>query len=137
MRLSGARIVLESLRREGVDVIFGLPGGAILPLYDALHGFHELKHILVRHEASAAFAADAYARVSGKTGVVLVTSGPAVTNLVTGLQSAYMDSIPIVALTGQVPTHLLGRDAFQEADNVGLTRSCTKHNFIVKDPYEL
>jgi acetolactate synthase I/II/III large subunit len=137
MKLSGARILLESLRLEGVDVIFGLPGGAILPIYDVLHDFQGLRHILVRHEASAAHAADGYARVSGKPGVALVTSGPAVTNLVTGLQSAHMDSIPIVAFTGQVPTKLIGRDAFQEADNIGLTRPCTKHNFLVRDPADL
>jgi acetolactate synthase-1/2/3 large subunit len=111
--------------------VFGLPGGAILPIYDELHAFEGLRHILVRQEAAAGHAADAYARVSGKVGVVFATSGPAVTNLVTALQNAYMDSIPIVAFTGQVSTHLLGSDAFQEADNLGLTRSCTKHNFLV------
>lgn len=137
MKLSGARILFESLKLEGVEVIFGLPGGAILPIYDVLHDFEGLTHILVRHEASAAHAADGYARVSGKPGVVLVTSGPAVTNLVTGLQSAHMDSIPLVAFTGQVPTTLIGRDAFQEADNIGLTRPCTKHNFLVRDPADL
>src|SRR5262249_35019846 len=109
----------------------------VLPVYDALHDCPAPRHVLVRQEAGAAHAADGYARVSGKTGVVLTTSGPAVTNLVTGLQSAYMDSIPIVAFTGQVSTHLIGRDAFQEADNVGLTRSCTKHNFLVRDTREL
>jgi acetolactate synthase-1/2/3 large subunit len=134
MRLSGARILLESLRREGVDVVFGLPGGAVLPVYDALYDFPgPLRHVLCRHEAAAGHAAEGYARATGKVGVCLVTSGPAATNLVTALQDAYMDSIPIVGLTGQVPTHLIGNDAFQEADNVGITRPCTKHNFLVKD----
>jgi acetolactate synthase-1/2/3 large subunit len=134
MKMSGARIVLESLKREGVDVVFGLPGGAILPIYDALYDFPgPLRHVLVRQEAAAGHAAEGYARVSGRVGVCMVTSGPAATNLVTALQDAYMDSMPIVAFTGQVPTHLIGNDAFQEADNVGITRSCTKHNFLVKD----
>ena len=133
MKMSGARIVLESLKREGVDVVFGLPGGAVLPLYDALYDFPGLRHVLVRQEAAAGHAAEGYARVTGKVGVCLVTSGPAATNLVTALQDAYMDSMPIVALTGQVPTHLIGNDAFQEADNVGITRPCTKHNYLVKD----
>jgi acetolactate synthase-1/2/3 large subunit len=134
MKMSGARIVLESLKREGVDVVFGLPGGAILPIYDALYDFPgPLRHVLVRQEAAAGHAAEGYARVSGRVGVCIVTSGPAATNLVTALQDAYMDSMPIVAFTGQVPTHLIGNDAFQEADNVGITRSCTKHNFLVKD----
>ena len=134
MKMSGARIVLESLKREGVDVVFGLPGGAVLPLYDALYDFPgPLRHVLVRQEAAAGHAAEGYARVTGKVGVCLVTSGPAATNLVTALQDAYMDSMPIVVLTGQVPTHLIGNDAFQEADNVGITRPCTKHNYLVKD----
>ena len=134
MKMSGARIVLESLKREGTDVIFGLPGGAVLPLYDALYDFPgPLRHVLVRQEAAAGHAAEGYARVTGKVGVCMVTSGPAATNLVTALQDAYMDSMPIVALTGQVPTHLIGNDAFQEADNVGITRPCTKHNYLVKD----
>ena len=134
MKMSGARIVLEALKREGVDVVFGLPGGAVLPIYDALYDFPgPLRHVLVRQEAAAGHAAEGYARVSGRVGVCLVTSGPAATNLVTALQDAYMDSIPIVAFTGQVPTHLIGNDAFQEADNVGITRPCTKHNFLVKD----
>ncbi len=137
MKLSGARIFLECLKREGVDVVFGLPGGAVLPVYDALYDFRGLTHILMRQEAAAGHAAEGYARVSGKVGVALVTSGPAATNLVTALQDAYMDSIPIVAFTGQVPTHLIGNDAFQEADNVGITRSCTKHNFLVKDTRDL
>src|SRR5216110_2710021 len=137
VKLPGARIVLESLKREGVDIVFGLPGGAVLPIYDALYDFEGLRHILVRQEAAAGHAAEGYARTSGRVGVCLVTSGPAATNLVTALQDAMMDSIPIVAFTGQVPTHLIGNDAFQEADNVGITRSCTKHNFLVKDGKDL
>jgi len=135
--MSGARMVLECLKREGVDTIFGLPGGAVLPIYDALYDFEGLRHILVRQEAAAGHAAEGYARTTGKVGVCLVTSGPAATNLVTALQDALMDSIPIVAFTGQVPTHLIGNDAFQEADNVGITRPCTKHNFLVKDGRDL
>src|SRR5215472_8978194 len=135
--MPGARIVLECLKREGVDVVFGLPGGAVLPIYDALYDFEGLRHILVRQEAAAGHAAEGYARTTGKVGVCLVTSGPAATNLVTALQDAMMDSIPIVAFTGQVPTHLIGNDAFQEADNVGITRPCTKHNFLVKDGNDL
>ena len=137
MKMPGARIVLECLKREGVDVVFGLPGGAVLPIYDALYDFEGLEHILVRQEAAAGHAAEGYARATGKVGVCLVTSGPAATNLVTALQDALMDSIPIVAFTGQVPTHLIGNDAFQEADNVGITRPCTKHNFLVKDGKDL
>src|SRR6266480_4069413 len=137
LKLPGARIVLECLKREGVDTVFGLPGGAVLPIYDALYDFEGLRHVLVRQEAAAGHAAEGYARTTGKVGVCLVTSGPAATNLVTALQDAYMDSIPIVAFTGQVPTHLIGNDAFQEADNVGITRSCTKHNFLVKDGKDL
>ena len=137
MRLPGARVVLECLKREGVDIIFGLPGGAVLPIYDALYDFEGLRHILVRQEAAAGHAAEGYARATGKVGVCLVTSGPACTNLVTALQDAMLDSIPIVAFTGQVPTHLIGNDAFQEADNVGITRSATKHNFLVKDGKDL
>ena len=137
MKLPGARVVLECMKREGVDIIFGLPGGAVLPIYDALYDFEGLRHILVRQEAAAGHAAEGYARATGKVGVCLVTSGPACTNLVTALQDAMMDSIPIVAFTGQVPTHLIGNDAFQEADNVGITRSATKHNFLVKDGKDL
>jgi acetolactate synthase I/II/III large subunit len=135
--MSGARMVLECLKREGVDLLFGLPGGAVLPIYDALYDFEGLRHIMVRQEAAAGHAAEGYARATGKVGVCLVTSGPAATNLVTALQDALMDSIPIVAFTGQVPTHLIGNDAFQEADNVGITRPCTKHNFLVKDGKDL
>jgi acetolactate synthase-1/2/3 large subunit len=138
MKMSGARIVLESLKREGVDVVFGLPGGAVLPIYDALYDFPgPLRHVLVRQEAAAGHAAEGYARTTGRVGVCLVTSGPAATNLVTALQDAYMDSMPIVAFTGQVPTHLIGNDAFQEADNVGITRPCTKHNYLVKDTKDI
>ncbi len=137
MKLSGARIFLESLKREGVEIVFGLPGGAVLPIYDALYDFEGLTHILVRQEAAAGHAAEGYARTTGRVGVCLVTSGPAATNLVTALQDAMMDSIPIVAFTGQVPTHLIGNDAFQEADNVGITRPCTKHNFLVKDTKDI
>jgi acetolactate synthase I/II/III large subunit len=137
VKMPGARMVLECLKRQGVDVIFGLPGGAVLPIYDQLYDFEGLQHILVRQEAAAGHAAEGYARTTGKVGVCLVTSGPAATNLVTALQDALMDSIPIVAFTGQVPTHLIGNDAFQEADNVGITRPCTKHNFLVKDPRDI
>ncbi|HWM80023.1 MAG TPA: thiamine pyrophosphate-binding protein, partial [Methylomirabilota bacterium] len=137
MKLSGARILLECLKREGVDIIFGLPGGAVLPIYDVLYDFEGIRHILVRQEAAAGHAAEGYSRTTGRTGVCLVTSGPAATNLVTALQDALMDSIPLVAFTGQVPTHLIGNDAFQEADNVGITRSATKHNFLVKDGKDL
>ncbi|HEY4909015.1 MAG TPA: thiamine pyrophosphate-binding protein, partial [Methylomirabilota bacterium] len=137
VKLSGARILLECLKREGVDIIFGLPGGAVLPIYDVLYDFEGIRHILVRQEAAAGHAAEGYSRTTGRTGVCLVTSGPAATNLVTALQDALMDSIPIVAFTGQVPTHLIGNDAFQEADNVGITRSATKHNFLVKDGNDL
>src|SRR5437899_5657782 len=137
VKLPGAKIVLECIKREGVDIIFGLPGGAVLPIYDALYDFEGLRHILVRQEAAADHAAEGYARATCRVGVCLVTSGPACTNLVTALQDAMMDSIPIVAFTGQVPTHLIGNDAFQEADNVGITRSATKHNFLVKDGKDL
>jgi acetolactate synthase-1/2/3 large subunit len=131
MLLSGAKIVLECLTREKVDCIFGYPGGVTLPLYDALYD-HPIKHVLVRHEQNACFAAEGYARATGKVGVCLATSGPGATNLVTGLVDAMMDSIPVVAITGQVSTKLIGSDAFQEADTFGITRSCTKHNFLVK-----
>jgi len=138
--MTGAQILCESLKREGVEVIFGLPGEAVLPVYDALYDYlhrRELRHVLVRQEAAAGHAAGGYARSTGKIGVCLVSSGPASTNLVTALADAHMDSIPIVAFTGQVPTHLMGNDAFQEADNVGICRSCTKHNYLVKDVKEL
>ncbi|HLJ45285.1 MAG TPA: biosynthetic-type acetolactate synthase large subunit [Bryobacteraceae bacterium] len=134
--MSGAQILLECLVREKVDCIFGYPGGVTLPLYDAMYD-HHIRHVLVRHEQNAAFAAEGYVRSTGKTGVCCATSGPGATNLVTGLVDAMMDSIPIVALTGQVPTKLIGSDAFQEADTFGITRSCTKHNFLVKNIADL
>ena len=130
--LTGAEIVIKALADQGVDVIFGYPGGAVLPIYDALFKQEKIRHILVRHEQGAVHAAEGYARSTGKPGVVLVTSGPGATNAVTGLTDALLDSIPIVCLTGQVPTHLIGTDAFQEADTVGITRPCTKHNWLVK-----
>ncbi len=136
-RLSGAQIVIRALLDQGVDVIFGYPGGAVLPIYDELFKQNELRHILVRHEQGAAHAAEGYARSTGKVGVLLVTSGPGATNAVTGLTDALMDSIPIICLTGQVPTHLIGNDAFQEADTVGITRPCTKHSYLVKDANKL
>jgi acetolactate synthase-1/2/3 large subunit len=129
--MSGAQMLLECLAREGVDCIFGYPGGVTLPFYDVLYE-HHIRHVLVRHEENAAFAAQGYARVTGKVGVCCATSGPGATNLTTGLVDALMDSIPIVAITGQVPTKLIGSDAFQEADTFGITRSCTKHNYLVK-----
>ena len=131
--LSGAEQVIKSLVDQGVEVIFGYPGGAVLPIYDALFKQNRVRHILVRHEQAAVHAAEGYARSTGKVGVVLVTSGPGATNAVTGLTDALMDSIPIVCMTGQVPTHLIGNDAFQEADTTGITRPCTKHNYLVKD----
>jgi acetolactate synthase-1/2/3 large subunit len=131
--LTGAEIVIKALVDEGVDIVFGYPGGAVLPIYDAIFAQNSLRHILVRQEAGAAHAAEGYARSTGKVGVLLVTSGPGATNVVTGLTDAMMDSIPIVCLTGQVATHLIGNDAFQEADTVGITRPCTKHNYLVRD----
>ncbi len=133
MELTGADIFVRSLREEGIEYIFGYPGGAVLHIYDALYTQDDVKHILVRHEQAATHAADGYARSTGKPGVVIVTSGPGATNAVTGIATAYMDSIPMVVFTGQVPTHLIGNDAFQEADNIGITRPCVKHNFLVKD----
>ena len=134
---SGAAILVESLVRLGVEYVFGYPGGAVLPIYDALFGDERIRHILVRHEAAAAHAAEGYARATGKPGVVLVTSGPGATNAVTGIADAFMDSIPMVVITGQVATALIGSDAFQEADTIGITRHCTKHNYLVKDPADL
>lgn len=136
MEKTGAQILIECLRAEGVDTIFGYPGGAVLPIYDALYDA-DIRHILTRHEQGAAHAADGYARASGKPGVCLATSGPGATNLVTGIANAYMDSVPMVAITGQVPTSMLGRDSFQEADITGITLPVTKHNYIVKDISEL
>ena len=136
MKKTGAEILIECLIKEGVDTIFGYPGGAVLPIYDALFKA-PIKHILVRHEQGGVHAADGYARASGKVGVCLVTSGPGATNTVTGIATAYMDSIPLVILTGQVPTAMIGNDAFQEADIVGITRPCTKHNYLVRDVNDL
>ena len=137
MKLTGAEIVCESLLQEGVDVMFGLPGGAVLPLYGALPKYPQLRHILVRHEQAAAMAADGYARATGKVGVCTATSGPGATNLITGIASAQMDSIPMVAITGQVPRAAIGRDAFQETDVTGITLPVTKHNYLVMDVTEI
>ena len=133
----GARLILKALQEQGVEVIFGYPGGAVLPIYDEIFKQNSIRHVLVRHEQGAVHAAEGYARSTGKVGCVLVTSGPGATNAVTGLTDALMDSIPIVCLTGQVPTHLIGNDAFQEADTVGITRPCTKHNYLVRDVNKL
>src|SRR5271157_5528025 len=129
--MSGARMLVECLVREGVDCLFGYPGGVTIPLYDAVYD-HPIRHVLVRHEENAAFAAAGFARSTGRVGVCCATSGPGATNLATGLVNALMDSIPIVAITGQVASKLIGSDAFQEADTFGITRSCTKHNYLVK-----
>ncbi len=134
---TGAEIVFKCLEDQGVKFVFGYPGGAVLPIYDKLKNFNFLKHILVRHEQGAGHAAEGYARSSGKPGVFIVTSGPGATNAVTALTDAYMDSVPLVCISGQVPTHLIGTDAFQEADTTGITRPCTKHNWLVKDIKEL
>jgi acetolactate synthase-1/2/3 large subunit len=136
-RLTGSDVLLKALAEQGVEVIFGYPGGAVLPIYDALFKQNAIRHILVRQEGGAVHAAEGYARSTGKVGVVLVTSGPGATNAVTGLTDALMDSIPVVCLTGQVPTHLIGNDAFQEADTTGITRPCTKHNYLVKRSEDL
>ena len=130
--MTGAEMVIRAFRDQGVDTLFGYPGGAVLPIYDALFHQDAVKHVLVRHEQGAVHAAEGYARSSGKVGCVLVTSGPGATNIVTGLTDAMLDSIPLVCITGQVPTHLIGTDAFQECDTVGITRHCTKHNYLVK-----
>jgi len=135
-KYSGAQLFVKCLEAEGVDIVFGYPGGAVIDLYHELDQSN-IRHILVRHEQAAVHAADGYARASGKVGVALVTSGPGATNTVTGIASAYMDSIPVVVFTGQVPTPLIGNDAFQEVDIVGITRPCTKHNFLVKDTKDL
>ncbi|MGB9613025.1 MAG: biosynthetic-type acetolactate synthase large subunit [Candidatus Margulisiibacteriota bacterium] len=137
MEITGAEALLESLKHEGVEIIFGYPGGAVLPIYDVLYSFKDIKHILVRHEQGAAHAADGYARATGKVGVCLATSGPGATNLTTGIATAFMDSIPIVAITGQVATSLLGRDSFQEADVTGITQPITKHNYLVKNTEDI
>ncbi|NUB43835.1 acetolactate synthase 3 large subunit [Fertoebacter nigrum] len=135
--MSGARMVVQALKDQGVEVVFGYPGGAVLPIYDEIFQQNDIRHILVRHEQGAVHAAEGYARSTGKPGVVLVTSGPGATNAVTGLVDALMDSIPLVVLTGQVPTFMIGTDGFQEADTVGITRPCTKHNWLVKDTAKL
>src|ERR1700729_744093 len=135
--LSGADIFIRSLVDQGVEIVFGYPGGAVLPIYDSLFKQNALRHILVRQEGGAVHAAEGYARSTGKVGCVLVTSGPGATNAVTGLTDALMDSIPLVCITGQVPTHLIGNDAFQECDTVGITRPCTKHNYLVKNINDL
>ncbi|SLN19244.1 acetolactate synthase 3 large subunit [Roseisalinus antarcticus] len=132
-QMTGAKMVVQALRDQGVDVVFGYPGGAVLPIYDEIFQQNDIRHILVRHEQGAVHAAEGYARSTGKPGVALVTSGPGATNAVTGLTDALLDSIPIIVLTGQVPTFMIGSDAFQEADTVGITRACTKHNWLVKD----
>src|SRR5688500_12732622 len=135
--MTGSEVVLQALVEQGVEVVFGYPGGAVLPIYDAIFKQDRIRHILVRHEQGAVHAAEGYARSTGLVGVVLVTSGPGATNTVTGLTDALMDSVPVVCLTGQVPTHMIGNDAFQEADTVGITRPCTKHNYLVKSGGDL
>ena len=137
MELTGSQILMRFLKDEGVEYIFGYPGGAVLHIYDEIHAQDDVKHILVRHEQGATHMADGYARATGKPGVVLVTSGPGATNAVTGIATAHMDSVPMVVITGQVPTHAIGSDAFQEVDCVGITRPCVKHNFLVKDVHDL
>src|SRR6195256_5948203 len=136
-QMTGAEMIVEALKDQGVEYLFGYPGGAVLPIYDALFGQNQVRHVLVRHEQGAAHAAEGYARSTGKVGVLLVTSGPGATNAVTGLTDALMDSIPLVVITGQVATHLIGNDAFQECDTVGITRPCTKHNYLVKNVADL
>src|SRR3989338_6947554 len=136
-RLTGSQIFIEPLKMEGVDIVFGYPGGAVLYLYDALFQNPDIKHVLVRHEQGALHMADGYAKVTGKAGVALVTSGPGATKAITGLATAHMDSVPLVCFSGQVPLPLIGLDAFQEADVVGISRPCTKHNYLVKDVKDL
>jgi acetolactate synthase-1/2/3 large subunit len=137
MKMNGARILLECLKKEGVDTVFGYPGGTVINIYDELFDFKDIHHILPRHEQAGTHAADGYARATGRVGVAIATSGPGATNTVTGIATAYMDSIPMVIVTGQVPTALIGNDAFQEVDIIGITRSCTKHNFLVRDVKDL
>lgn len=137
MKMNGARIMLECLKKEGVDTIFGYPGGTVINIYDELFSFKEIRHILPRHEQAGTHAADGYARATGRVGVCLATSGPGATNTITGIATAYMDSIPMVIITGQVPTPLIGNDAFQEVDIIGITRPCTKHSFLVRDVKDL
>ncbi|HZY66992.1 MAG TPA: thiamine pyrophosphate-binding protein, partial [Devosia sp.] len=136
-QMTGAEMVIQALADQGVTDIFGYPGGAVLPMYDAMFQQDKVRHVLVRHEQGATHMAEGYARSTGKVGVVLVTSGPGATNAVTGLTDALMDSVPIVCITGQVATPLIGSDAFQECDTVGITRSCTKHNYLVKNVADL
>ena len=136
-QMTGAKMVVQALKDQGVDVVFGYPGGAVLPIYDEVFQQNDIRHVLVRHEQGAVHAAEGYARSTGKPGVVLVTSGPGATNAVTGITDAMLDSIPLVVLTGQVPTFMIGNDAFQEADTVGITRPCTKHNWLVSDTGDL
>src|SRR5512133_339405 len=137
MKMNGARIMLECLKKEGVDTVFGYPGGTVINIYDELYSFKDIHHILPRHEQAGVHAADGFARATGRVGVAIATSGPGATNTVTGIATAYMDSIPIVVITGQVPTPLIGNDAFQEVDIVGITRPCTKHNYLVKNINDL
>ena len=136
-QMTGAKIVVRALKDQGVDTVFGYPGGAALPIYDEIFQQNDIRHVLVRHEQGAIHAAEGYARSTGKVGVVLVTSGPGATNTVTGLTDALLDSIPVLVITAQVPTFLIGTDAFQEADTIGITRPCTKHNWLVKDADKL
>jgi len=137
MKMNGARILLESLKREGVDLVFGYPGGTVINIYDELMNVREIRHILPRHEQGGTHAADGYARATGKVGVAIATSGPGATNTVTGIATAYMDSIPMVIISGQVPTPLIGNDAFQEVDMIGITRPITKHSFLVRNPKDI
>ena len=137
MEMNGAEIVVKCLQEENVEYVFGYPGGAVLYIYDEIFKQKQFRHILVRHEQAAVHAADGYARSTEKVGVCLVTSGPGVTNAVTGIATAYMDSIPLIIISGQVPTHAIGLDAFQECDTVGITRPCVKHNFLVQDVKDL
>lgn len=137
MTMTGSQMVTKALALEGVEVVFGFPGGAIMNVYDEIYKQDDFQHILTKHEQGAVHAADAYARSSGKVGVAIVTSGPGFTNAVTGLATAYTDSIPMVVISGQVPTIVIGTDAFQEIDAVGISRSCTKHNFLVNDINDL
>src|SRR5712691_4137543 len=132
MRTTGAKALLDSLKRQGVSVIFGYPGGAVIPIYDAIYEEEDIRHVLVRHEQGAGHMAEGYARVSGKVGVCLATSGPGATNLVTGIANAFLDSVPMVAITGQVPTHFMGTDAFQEVDIFGITMPVVKHSYIIR-----
>src|ERR1700743_2998564 len=136
-QMSGAEMVLAALADNGVETVFGYPGGAVLPIYDAMFQQNRIRHVLVRQEGGAVHAAEGYARSTGRVGAVLVTSGPGATKAVPGLLDAQMDAIPLVCITGQVPTHLIGNDAFQEADTTGITRPCTKHNYLVKDMSQL